>query len=100
MQFLCLISIVTVLKLGMGILLVVMTDVKHRSTIAIYELQGTIKNVHIKRNFTITVASCISVIMPGDFKVVCIKQVFCFNSVCINEVPLYVDHYLKVSTIL
>ena len=28
--------------------------------------------------------------MPGDFKVVCIKQVFCFNSVHINEVPLYV----------
>ena len=46
-----------------------------------YELQGTIKNVHIIRNFTLTVASCISVIMPGDFKVVCIKQMFHFNSV-------------------
>ena len=29
-----------------------------------------------KRNFTLTVASCISVIMPGDLKVVRIKQVF------------------------
>ena len=36
-----------------------------------------------------TVPSCISVIMPGDFKVVSIKQVFRFNSVHINEVPLY-----------
>ena len=26
-------------------------------------------------NLTLTVASCISVIMPGDFQVVCIKQV-------------------------
>ena len=39
-------------------------------------------------NFTIAVASCISVIMPGDFKVVCIKEIFRFNSVRINEVPL------------
>ena len=30
--------------------------------------RGPHKNVHIKRNFTITVASCISVIMPGDFQ--------------------------------
>ena len=28
--------------------------------------------------------------MPGDFKVVCIKQVFHFNSVHINEVQLQV----------
>ena len=28
-------------------------------------------------------------IMPGDFRVVHIKQVFSFNCVCINEVPLY-----------
>ena len=34
-----------------------------------------------------TVASCISV-MPGDLKVVRIKQVFHFNSVGINEVTL------------
>ena len=27
--------------------------------------------------------------MPGDFKVVRIKQVFRFNTVRINEVPLY-----------
>ena len=31
--------------------------------------------------------SCISCIMPGDFKVVCIKQVFRFNSVHIKNVP-------------
>ena len=30
-----------------------------------------------------------SVIMSGDFKVVCMKQVFHFNSVHINKVPLY-----------
>ena len=46
------------------------------------------RNVHIIRNFTLTVASCVSVIMPGDFKVVCIKQVSHFNSVHINKVPL------------
>ena len=34
----------------------------------------------------ITVASCISVKMPGDFKVVCIRQEFCFH---IDKVPLY-----------
>ena len=28
--------------------------------------------------------------MPGDLEVVHIKQVFCFNCVCINEVPLYI----------
>ena len=53
--------------------------------------RGPSKMFILKGNFTITVASssCISVIMPGDFKVVCIKQVFRFNSVRINEVPLY-----------
>ena len=30
------------------------------------------------------------IVMPGDLKVVHIKQVFRFNSVHINEVPLYV----------
>ena len=35
-------------------------------------------------------ASFISVIMPWDFKVVRIKQVFHSNSVLINEVPLYI----------
>ena len=50
--------------------------------------RGPSKKFHIKRNFIITVASCISVIMPGDFKVVRIKRVFCFNSVRISEVPL------------
>ena len=44
------------------------------------ELQGTIKNFHISRIFTLTVAtSCISVIMPGDFKVVCIHRCFAFT---------------------
>ena len=48
-----------------------------QSNLVNMKLQGTIKNVH-----------SISVIVPGDFKVVRIKQVFRFNSVCINEVPL------------
>ena len=29
------------------------------------------------------------IIMPGDLKVVHSKQIFRFNCVCINEVPLY-----------
>ena len=53
-----------------------------------YELQGTIKIFHISRNFTLSVASCISVYnVPRDYKVVCIEQVFCVH---INEVPLAV----------
>ena len=62
--------------------------------------RGPSKILHINRNFTITVASCISPIMPGDLKVVRIKQVFRFNSVNINEVQLYVSicvHVLLVS---
>ena len=58
----------------------------------LYELQGIIKNVHNNyhefHSNSSYVCSCISVIMPGDFKVVCIKQVFHFNSVHINEVTL------------
>ena len=34
--------------------------------------KGTIKNVHIDRNLTLIVTTCISVIMPGDFNAVCI----------------------------
>ena len=34
----------------------------------------TIVRFHCSRNFTLAVASCISVIMPGDLRVVC-KQV-------------------------
>ena len=34
-------------------------------------LWGQSETIHIIRNFTLTVASCISVIMPGDFKVLC-----------------------------
>ena len=49
--------------------------------------------VHIKRNFTLSVACCMGIIMLGDFKVIHIKQVFHFN--CIrNEFPLYVVLYL------
>ena len=44
--------------------------------IAICIMPGDIKVVHIKRNFTISVAR---IIMPRDLKVV---------HVCINEVPL------------
>ena len=38
--------------------------------------RGPSKNVHIIRNFTLTVASCVSVIMPVDFKVVCFNRYF------------------------
>ena len=46
------------------------TPINYSRTSSIYMNS---RNVHIQRNFTITVASCISVIMPGDFKVVGIK---------------------------
>ena len=39
---------------------------------------GPSKKVHIKRNF-LTVARCMCVIMPGDFKVVHIKRFFALN---------------------
>ena len=38
--------------------------------------RGPSKNVHIIRNFTLTVASYISVIMPGDFNVVRFNRYF------------------------
>ena len=38
----------------------------------------------------LTVASYISVILSGDFKVAHTKQVFHFNCVRINEVSLYI----------
>ena len=37
------------------------------------------KKVHIKRNFTLTVARCMGVIIPGDFKVVHTKRYFALN---------------------
>ena len=40
---------------------------------------GPSKKVHIKRNFTLTVARCMGVIVPGDFKVVRIKSYFALN---------------------
>ena len=40
---------------------------------------GPSKKVHIKRNFTLTVAGCMGVIVPGDFKVVHIKRDFALN---------------------
>ena len=40
---------------------------------------GPSKKVHIKRNFTLTVARCMGVIVPGDFKVVRIKRDFALN---------------------
>ena len=51
-------------------------DIRHRSDTVEpcqYELQGTVKNVCIIRTFAITVAS---VVVLGDFKMVCIKQAF------------------------
>ena len=40
---------------------------------------GPSKKVYIKRNFTLTVARCMGVILPGDFKVVHIKRYFALN---------------------
>ena len=40
---------------------------------------GPSKKVHIKRNFILTVARCMGVIIPGDFKVVHIKRYFALN---------------------
>ena len=40
---------------------------------------GPSKNVHIKRNFALTVARCRDVIIPEDFKVVRIKRDFALN---------------------
>ena len=40
---------------------------------------GPPKKVHIKRNYTLTVARCMGVIIPGDFKVVHIKRYFALN---------------------
>ena len=40
---------------------------------------GPSKKVHIKRNFTLTVARCKGVIIPGNFKVVHIKRDFALN---------------------
>ena len=40
---------------------------------------GPSKKVHIKRNFTLTVARCMGVIISGDFKVVHIKRYFALN---------------------
>ena len=40
---------------------------------------GPSKKVHIKRNFTLTVARCMGVIIPWDLKVVHIKRCFTLN---------------------
>ena len=40
---------------------------------------GPSKKVHIKRNFTSTVARYMDVIIPGDFKVVYIERNFALN---------------------
>ena len=40
---------------------------------------GPSKKVRIKRNFTLTVARYMDVIIPGDFKVVHIKRNFALN---------------------
>ena len=40
---------------------------------------GPSKKVYIKRNFTLAVATCMGVIIPGDFKVVHIKRYFALN---------------------
>ena len=46
---------------------------------------GPPKKVHIKRNFTLTVARCIGVIIHGDFKVVHIKRYFALNVIVLTR---------------
>ena len=65
-----------------------------------YYSMGLSKMFIIVSNFTLTVTGRISVILPGDFKAVCTKQVFCFNSVHINKVPLYNITLFRVSTVI
>ena len=43
---------------------------------------------HVMRYFTLTVVGVVSVIIPGDLKVV---RMFHFSSVHINEVPLFIQ---------
>ena len=50
-----------------------------QSNLVNMNLTGPSKKVHIKRNFTLTVARCMGVIIPGDFKVVRIKRYFALN---------------------
>ena len=40
---------------------------------------GPSRKGHIERNFTLTVARCMGVIISGDFKVVHIKRFFALN---------------------
>ena len=49
---------------------------------------GGSKIVHIKRNFN-SISTGLGVLMPGDLKVVHIKQVLHINCVRINKDPLY-----------
>ena len=56
--------------------------------------RGPSKNVHTIRNFTLTVASCISVIVCGDFKVVCIKQYFALTVFILTR--FYCIHIIRL----
>ena len=64
---------------------------------------GPSKKVHIKRNFTLTVARCMGVIIPGDFKVVHTKRYFTLNVFvstrfhCINNNNMRKEHYCYVA---
>ena len=56
--------------------------------------RGPTEKVHIKRTFTLSVAICMGVIMPGDLKVAHINQIFRFNHrvfVLSVTVPLYAN---------
>ena len=65
-------SVCITVILGLAIIYLQLNLVNMNST-------GPSKKVHIKRNFTLTVARCMGVIIPGDFKVVHIKWYFALN---------------------
>ena len=59
--------------IGIGLLVYVQSNLVNMNS------TGPSKKVHIKRNFTLTVARCMDVIIPGNFKVIHIKRYFALN---------------------
>ena len=54
------------------------------------------KKVHIKRNFTLIVARCMGVIIPGDFKVV---HDFSLNVFVLMRFHCIENTYLYITTV-
>ena len=55
---------------------------------------GPSNKVHIKRNFTLTVARYMDVILPGDFKVVHIKRNFALNVFVLTRFHCSIIHFV------